>query len=190
MPRGPTAARQDLTVGLLFLFVFTRRSPAGLCTRCPLEIQLINVDKAVCEGVCAGSQGQGGQTSWWAEFGHMDSRVRFTDPELVKREILAQTERLCGSNKGISASTPIGLALYSPLVPDLVLVDLPGLVKTPQGDQPADIERQIRECWLSYITQPDSLILAVCPATQDLFADDALKTALDVDPTGDRTIGE
>lgn len=63
------------------------------------------------------------------------------------------------------------------------------LVQTPTGDQPADIEAQVRDTWLGYITRPDAIILAVAPATQDLFADEAIKTALEVDPEGDRTVG-
>lgn len=62
-------------------------------------------------------------------------------------------------------------------------------LQMPQGDQPADIERQIRDTWYSYIRKPDSIILAITAATQDIVACDALKTALEVDPEGDRTIG-
>ena len=61
--------------------------------------------------------------------------------------------------------------------------------QTPAGDQPADIERQVREMWMSYISRPDAIILAVAPAAQDIFADEAIKTALAVDPEGDRTVG-
>ena len=43
--------------------------------------------------------------------------------------------------------------------------------------------------WMSYITRPDAIILAVAPAAQDIFADEAIKTALAVDPEGDRTVG-
>jgi hypothetical protein len=62
-------------------------------------------------------------------------------------------------------------------------------LQTPQGDQPADIERQIRDIWLAYIRKPDSIILAVTAATQDIVSCDALKSALEIDPEGDRTIG-
>lgn len=154
----------------------------GLVTRCPLELQLINVPRGTAGGAAEGPEE-------WAEFGHIEGRRRFTDFAEVRREIVRQTERLAGSNKGI-VPTPIGLAIYSPRVPDLHVVDLPGLVKTPAGDQPADIERQVRDMWMSYIGRPDAIILAVVPATQDIFADEALQTALLVDREGDRTVGE
>jgi dynamin 1-like protein len=39
-----------------------------------------------------------------------------------------QTERVCGGNKGIS-NIPIRIRFYSKKVLDLLLVDLPGIVK-------------------------------------------------------------
>jgi dynamin 1-like protein len=57
------------------------------------------------------------------------------------------------------------------------------------GDQPADIENRIRSMVMKFISQPNAIILAVTPATQDLATSDALKLAREVDPTGERTIG-
>ena len=68
-------------------------------------------------------------------------------------------------------------------------MDLPGLTKVAVGDQPEDIEFQIREMILSYIRPENTIILAVTPANQDLANSDALKLARMVDKTGDRTIG-
>ena len=42
---------------------------------------------------------------------------------------------------------------------------------------------------LSYITQPNALILALTAANQDLANSDALKISREVDPKGERTIG-
>ena len=42
---------------------------------------------------------------------------------------------------------------------------------------------------LSYIDQPNALILALSPANVDLANSDSLKLAREVDPEGDRTIG-
>ena len=71
----------------------------------------------------------------------------------------------------------------------LTLVDLPGLTKVPVGDQPRDIERQIREMLLKFISKPNAIILAVTAANTDLANSDGLKMARDVDPEGTRTIG-
>lgn len=68
---------------------------------------------------------------------------------------------------------------------DLTLVDLPGITKVPVGDQPPDIEYQIRDMIMQYICRENCLILAVTPANMDLANSDALKLAKDVDPQGD-----
>ncbi len=44
--------------------------------------------------------------------------------------IEAETEKACGGNKGISPA-PLRLRFYSPKVLNLILVDLPGIVKVP-----------------------------------------------------------
>ncbi len=67
---------------------------------------------------------------------------------------------------------------------NLTLVDLPGITKVPVGDQPADIEYQIRDMIMQYICKENCLILAVTPANTDLANSDALKLAKDVDPQG------
>lgn len=67
---------------------------------------------------------------------------------------------------------------------NLTLVDLPGITKLPVGDQPADIEYQIRDMIMQYICKENCLILAVTPANTDLANSDALKLAKDVDPQG------
>lgn len=67
---------------------------------------------------------------------------------------------------------------------NLTLVDLPGMTKVPVGDQPADIEFQIRDMLMQFVTKENCLILAVSPANSDLANSDALKIAKEVDPQG------
>ncbi|KNC79856.1 dynamin-3 [Sphaeroforma arctica JP610] len=123
----------------------------------------------------------------WGEFLHQPGR-KYTDFEEIMKEIEAETDRMTGSNKGIS-NIPINLKVMSPHVLDLTLVDLPGLTKVAVGDQPADIEQQILGMIMEFITRPNCLILAVSPANADLANSDALKLAKEVDPQGLRTIG-
>lgn len=67
---------------------------------------------------------------------------------------------------------------------NLTLIDLPGLTKVPIGDQPADIEQQIKGMIFQFIRRESCLILAVTPANTDLANSDALKLAKEVDPQG------
>lgn len=65
-----------------------------------------------------------------------------------------------------------------------MLVDLPGITKNPVGDQPKDIERLIIDLIGPYIENPNSLILAVSKANDDLANSEGLKLAREVDPSG------
>ena len=58
------------------------------------------------------------------------------------------------------------------------------MTRVPVGDQPADIETQIRNMVLEFVRKPNSLILAVSPANSDLANSDAMKMAKEVDPAG------
>nr|XP_032621291.1 dynamin-3 isoform X1 [Chelonoidis abingdonii] len=142
---------------------------SGIVTRRPLVLQLVTAKTE------------------YAEFLHCKGR-KFTDFDEVRQEIEAETDRVTGLNKGIS-SIPINLRVYSPHVLSLTLVDLPGITKVPVGDQPPDIEQQIRDMIMQFISRENCLILAVTPANTDLANSDALKLAKEVDPQGLRTIG-
>ncbi|CAL2039636.1 unnamed protein product [Caenorhabditis brenneri] len=142
---------------------------SGIVTRRPLILQLIQ------------------DPNEYGEFLHKKGH-RYVDFDEVRQEIENETDRVTGQNKGISAH-PINLRVYSPNVLNLTLIDLPGLTKVPVGDQPADIEQQIREMIMTFISRETCLILAVTPANSDLATSDALKLAKEVDPQGLRTIG-
>uniref|UniRef100_A0A8C1R5Q4 dynamin GTPase n=1 Tax=Cyprinus carpio TaxID=7962 RepID=A0A8C1R5Q4_CYPCA len=142
---------------------------SGIVTRRPLILQLVN------------------SKAEYAEFLHCKGR-KFVDFDEVRLEIEAETDRLTGSNKGISP-VPINLRVYSPNVLNLTLIDLPGMTKVAVGDQPVDIEYQIRDMLLQFISKESCLILAVTPANSDLANSDALKISKEVDPQGLRTIG-
>ena len=57
-------------------------------------------------------------------------------------------------------------------------------MKVPVGDQPKDIEKQIRDMHFKYISKPACIILVVTPANNDLANSDGLKMAWEVDPDG------
>ncbi|KAJ1664426.1 vacuolar protein sorting-associated protein 1 [Coemansia sp. RSA 1813] len=156
----------------------------GIVTRRPLILQLIN-RPATAEA----SEDSDGKTdpNEWGEFLHQPGKKFFNFDE-IRDEIVDDTEKKTGKNLGISP-IPINLRIFSPKVLTLTLVDLPGLTKVPVGDQPKDIERQIREMILTYISKPNAIILAVTAANTDLANSDGLKLARELDPDGARTIG-
>ncbi|XP_013875202.1 dynamin-1-like protein isoform X4 [Austrofundulus limnaeus] len=155
----------------------------GIVTRRPLILQLVHIDsddrrKTTEENGIDGEE--------WGKFLHTKNKI-YTDFEEIRHEIEAETERITGNNKGI-CDEPIHLKIFSPHVVNLTLVDLPGITKVPVGDQPKDIEIQIRELILKFISNPNSIILAVTAANTDMATSEALKVAREVDPDGRRTL--
>lgn len=182
----------------------------GIVTRRPLVLQLINIkpeDSQILGYSTTSSEESSDEHSInledhlrklstnnetpedieYGEFLHIPNK-RFYNFKDIRKEIEIETNRLAGSNKGIS-SKPINLKIYSTKVLNLTLVDLPGLTKIPIGDQPSDIEKQTRSLILDYISRPNCIILAVSPANVDLVNSESLKLARQVDPSGKRTVG-
>lgn len=164
---------------------------SGIVTRRPLVLQLINrpatsQTNGESEGV-EGTTDKAANVDEWGEFLHIPGQ-KFYDFNKIRDEISKETEAKVGRNAGISPA-PINLRIYSPNVLTLTLVDLPGLTRVPVGDQPRDIERQIRDMIVKYIAKSNAIILAVTAANIDLANSDGLKLAREVDPEGQRTIG-
>lgn len=163
---------------------------SGIVTRRPLVLQLINrpaQSNGVTPEEVSSASDKAANADEWGEFLHIPGQ-KFYDFSKIRDEIARETEAKVGRNAGISPA-PINLRIYSPNVLTLTLVDLPGLTKVPVGDQPRDIERQIREMVLKYIGKSNAIILAVTAANIDLANSDGLKLAREVDPEGQRTIG-
>ncbi|CAN3356453.1 vacuolar protein sorting-associated protein 1 [Diutina catenulata] len=165
----------------------------GIVTRRPLVLQLINRRKGgagtgnSADLVDVGNKQSEDNAEEWGEFLHLPGK-KFYKFEDIRSEIVRETDAKTGKNLGISP-VPINLRIYSPHVLTLTLVDLPGLTKVPVGDQPKDIERQIREMIMKFISKPNAIILSVNAANTDLANSDGLKLAREVDPEGARTIG-
>ncbi|MGH0116543.1 UNVERIFIED_CONTAM: hypothetical protein FKN15_014743 [Acipenser sinensis] len=175
----------------------------GVVTRRPLILQLVNLSPE--DRRKAAGEENGVESEEWGKFLHTKNKTHnnanleliykskvkkskiYTDFDEIRQEIETETERITGNNKGISAE-PIHLKIFSPHVVNLTLVDLPGITKVPVGDQPKDIEIQIRDLILRYISNPNSIILAVTAANTDMATSEALKVAREVDPDGRRTL--
>mmetsp|Transcript_7411 Transcript_7411/g.12788 ORF Transcript_7411/g.12788 Transcript_7411/m.12788 type:complete len:628 (+) Transcript_7411:31-1914(+) len=147
----------------------------GIVTRRPLVLQLIKLDDPAAQE--------------FGEFGHAPGR-KWTDFDGIRLEIDAETERLLGKMGGkVVSPNPIYLTISSPNVPNLTMVDMPGLTKVAIDGQPASIVQELEEMARQYIKGDNAIVLAVTPANADLANSDALRMAREVDPTGERTIG-
>lgn len=144
----------------------------GIVTRRPLELRMIRSSVVKPYFVFPKDRGE----------------TKFTEPDEVRKIIEDLTEEATNKTKNVSDS-PITCTVYSSEVPDLTLVDLPGLTRNPVKGQPDNIEEIIKQMVKKYCESPDTLILCVIPANVDLANSDALKFARHLDQTGERTIG-
>lgn len=142
----------------------------GIVTRCPIVLKLIHTP-----GV-----------EEWCEFLHQPDQ-KYKNFKDVEKEIIAKTNQLVGTNRGITKEK-IQLTVHSPNVVTLTLVDLPGIVKIKTRDQPDDIVSQTKELIMEYINQPNSIILAVSTANNDIATSESLRMANLVDPNKERTL--
>ena len=173
---------------------------AGICTRRPLVLQLHATSPApeAAEGFPPASPG-GSETlkprssssaasrGDTARFLHKPDVV-FDDFSKVRDEIEAETARALGPGKAVS-SEPIMLSIRSAHVPNLTLVDMPGLTKVATADQPASIVRDIEDMARAFVAPPNVVIVAVSPANADIATSDGVRIAREVDPGFRRTIG-
>jgi len=108
--------------------------------------------------------------------------------DFVREEIEGETSRSLGVGKAVSAE-PIMLTVKSPYVPNLTLVDMPGLTKIATDGQPQSIVRELEDMSKAYIKSENVIILAVSPANADIATSDAMRLVKEYDPDGERTIG-
>ena len=188
---GQSSGKSSVLEGLVGRSFLPRGT--GIVTRRPLVLQLINTQTA--NGIGDDSDqsyenvdpNTADSSAEWGEFVHLPGK-KFYKFQQIREEIVRETDRMTGGNKGISKN-PISLKIFSPHVLALTVVDLPGMTKVPVGDQPENIEEQIQDMILDFIHNPNAIILAVTPANTDLANSDALQLAKHADPNGNRTIG-
>jgi hypothetical protein len=108
----------------------------------------------------------------------------------IRKEIEKITEKYAGKSKNV-VDRPINIRITSPKVPNLSIIDLPGMTHIALRDkgQPADIKENIEKMLIKYISSPRTIILAIIPATSDVEADMGLGLIKKYDPDFERTIG-
>ncbi|KAI9297897.1 hypothetical protein K502DRAFT_287278 [Neoconidiobolus thromboides FSU 785] len=113
-------------------------------------------------------------------------KTKFHDFEDIKKHLTKLNMEVSSSD--CVSDDPIELKIYSPSVPDLTLIDLPGYIQIHTKDQPRDLRSKISDLCHKYISK-NNIILAVSPADVDLANSEALLASRRVDPKGSRTIG-
>ncbi|KFO28140.1 interferon-induced GTP-binding protein Mx2 isoform X2 [Fukomys damarensis] len=146
---------------------------SGIVTRCPLVLKLKKLKQ---------------DEEWRGKVSYMGTEKDILDPPKVEEEINRAQNFIAGDGLGIKDEL-ISLEISSPCVPDLTLIDLPGITRVAVGNQPADIGAQIKRLIRKYIEKAETINLVVVPSNVDIATTEALSMAQEVDPDGDRTIG-
>ncbi|KAG5222141.1 dynamin-related protein [Salix suchowensis] len=110
--------------------------------------------------------------------------VPTSEAEIADAITLA-TDEIAGSGKGIS-NTPLTLVVKKKGVPDLTMVDLPGITRVPVHGQPENIYEQIADIIMEYIRPEESIILNVLSATVDFTTCESIRMTLAVVTKADR----
>ncbi|KZT73043.1 hypothetical protein DAEQUDRAFT_662860 [Daedalea quercina L-15889] len=142
----------------------------NMVTRRPIELTLIHTPGAAEE---------------YGEFPAL-GLGKVTDFSSIQRT-LTDLNLAVPASEAVS-NDPIDLRIYSPRVPDLTLIDLPGYIQISSMDQPETLKDKIANLCERYIREPN-IVLAVCAADVDLANSPALRASRKVDPLGLRTIG-
>uniref|UniRef100_A0A671UM66 Interferon-induced GTP-binding protein Mx n=1 Tax=Sparus aurata TaxID=8175 RepID=A0A671UM66_SPAAU len=146
---------------------------SGIVTRCPLELKM----KRKKEG-----------EEWYGKISYQDHEEELDDPAEVEKKIREAQDEMAGVGVGISDDL-ISLEIASPDVPDLTLIDLPGIARVAVKGQPENIGDQIKRLIQKFITRQETISLVVVPSNVDIATTEALKMAQEVDPDGERTLG-
>ncbi|XP_059184557.1 interferon-induced GTP-binding protein Mx-like [Centropristis striata] len=146
---------------------------SGIVTRCPLELKM----KRNKEG-----------EEWYGYISYEGHEEEIKDPAVVEKKIHDAQNRIAGKGAGISDKL-ISLEIGSPDVPDLTLIDLPGIARVAVHGQPEDIGEQIKGLIQKFIKKQETISLVVVPCNVDIATTEALKMAQEVDPGGERTLG-
>uniref|UniRef100_A0A674JJS7 MX dynamin like GTPase 1 n=1 Tax=Terrapene triunguis TaxID=2587831 RepID=A0A674JJS7_9SAUR len=146
---------------------------SGIVTRCPLELKLKKVHYTL---------------EWKGKITYLEIKQELNGPSEVEKEIRKAQDAMAGKGVGISQEL-ISLEISSPNVPDLTLIDLPGIARVAVGNQPKDIGNQIINLIKKYICKQQTINLVVVPSNVDIATTEALKMAKEVDPKGERTLG-
>ncbi|KAL0329812.1 UNVERIFIED_CONTAM: Dynamin-related protein 4C [Sesamum radiatum] len=142
----------------------------GICTRVPLIMRLQNHLSP--------------QPEMFLEY---KGKIVPTDERHIAHAIVVATEEIAGKGKGISNS-PLTLIVKKKGLPDLTMVDLPGITRVPVHGQPADIYEQISKIITEFITPAESIILNVLSASVDFSTCESIRMSQRVDKTGQRTL--
>ncbi|MEQ2172929.1 hypothetical protein GOODEAATRI_026398 [Goodea atripinnis] len=125
---------------------------------------------------------------WYGKISYQEHKEKLDDPAIVEKKIREAQDKMAGEGSGISDEL-ITLEIASPDVPDLTLIDLPGIARVAVEGQHERIGDQIKRLIEKFIRKQETISLVVVPSNVDIATTEALQMAKQVDPIGERTLG-
>jgi interferon-induced GTP-binding protein Mx1 len=149
-------------------------SSSTLTTRCATQVIMTRSDK---ESICLYSSSKNIRT------------ICLNGKEDIMKYIDAVQKCLITENSGKLISTEsIIIELKSKDIPDVTLIDLPGLIRSvTKGQSDSDVE-DVRNTVNKYMVEPRTVILAVVPGNVDLQTSEIIQLARKYDPKFKRTV--
>lgn len=161
----------------------------NLCTRFATEVILrrhddigtVHISASITSGGFRSSTHHAPMDNFRHDLESMDQL-----PEVLEKAALAMG---VGSTGSAFSSKILRLEVRGPRMPQLTIVDLPGLIHSENKYQSGDDIKLVSELVEYYMAQERSIILAVISAKNDYANQIVLTKARKVDPDGRRTLG-
>lgn len=157
---------------------------SGLVTKCATELRMQKTPGAEWQASISLSKS-------WPKAQPRDSG-KVNSPADLGEKILRLTDALLsarGDEATFEHEHSIVIELSAPDVPDLTVIDLPGIVRTHIQGQSSEVIAQVNHLLDDYLRQERTIILCVIPSNVDIATVDILDRAEKADPEGARTIG-
>ncbi|CAF0979841.1 unnamed protein product [Adineta steineri] len=148
------------------------RGGQHMTTKCPLELRMRR------------------SPTWHATLSCSGRLIRDNIPTAneISQYINQEQNRLTFNRDQISKQV-LSLDIQAPYLPNLTLIDLPGIIQVTSKQQDSESVNMIEELIQEYLDKPSTIILAIIQACNDIETSAAIKYAKMFDPDGERTIG-
>ncbi len=146
------------------------RGGQHMTTKCPLELRMRR------------------SSTWHASLecsGHV-IQDNIANSQEINRYVTQEQNRLTHNRDQISKKVLL-LNIQAPWLPNLTLIDLPGIIQVTSKQQDSGSVNMIEELIQEYLDRPSTIILAIIQACNDIETSAAIKYAKMFDPDGERT---
>eukprot|EP01119_Soliformovum_irregulare_P021064 TRINITY_DN693_c0_g1_i2.p1 TRINITY_DN693_c0_g1~~TRINITY_DN693_c0_g1_i2.p1 ORF type:complete len:586 (+),score=131.49 TRINITY_DN693_c0_g1_i2:63-1820(+) len=160
----------------------------GICTRMPMKLVLKHLDSEEMRRFCKSHnlddsqnaycrlkfEGTDGTTVWSEKFykiEEVEAEVRMHMDSAVKRK---------NGGKSVTGITEdiLSIDITSTNVPNLTLIDLPGIFSVQKDGEPDDMPEATKRLVDKYMSQPHTMVLVVVPAHHPIRNSQAVKLVL------------